>query len=130
MVLLSLSVSGKDTVGWLAAADSVKTLYSSAVGIIGLGKLAVANVTASLTSHKVIVCDAWSTTTDLKTSESLAHEGTLYSSVLAAIDTKDVVNVSCRRAVETEWCHKSTVVAGACNSVGPNKKADDVEVVG
>lgn len=52
MVTLSLSVSGKDTGGELAAVNSVKTFYSSTVGIIGLGKLAVTNITTSLSSHK------------------------------------------------------------------------------
>lgn len=111
-----MAATGSDTVGEVATVDPVKTFYASAVGMMGLGKLAGANATTPSTPHKVIFEDACPTTTDLKTPESLTHVGTLYSPIEAAIDTKDVGNVPCRRAGETECCHKPTLVPGACNS--------------
>lgn len=107
--LLTLPVAGKDTVGKAAAIDTVKTLYSSAVGVMGLGKLARTNISTTSATHKVDFDDAKSTSADLKAAESSAHNGTLYSTTLAAIDTKKVVGVPNRVAVETEKCHKSPV---------------------
>lgn len=97
----SIIASGRDTLGETAAIDSVKTLYPSTVGIIGLGKLARANLTSTSTSHKVIFDEAKSPSTDLKTAEPLKHKGTLYPSTFAALDVKKVVGVSVRVANET-----------------------------
>lgn len=42
--------AGKDAEGYPAIVDSIKTLYSSAVGVIGLGKLSPTNLTSTLTT--------------------------------------------------------------------------------
>lgn len=46
--------TGKDAEGYPAIVDSIKTLYSSAVGVIGLGKLSPTNLTSILTTTCVM----------------------------------------------------------------------------
>lgn len=69
----------------------MKTFYSSTVGVIGSGKLARTNGTTISTPTKVKLNEAKTTTTDLKTAESNAHNGTFYPSILAAINLCKVV---------------------------------------
>lgn len=86
--------SGKDAEGGHARGNSVKTLYSPAVGVIGVGKLARANISTILASSRVILDEACTASTDLKWAEPSTHEGTLYSTILTAMDLKKVVDTS------------------------------------
>lgn len=86
--------SGKDAEGGPARGNSVKTFYSSAVGVIGVGKLARTNISTILASLWVIFDEAWTASTDFKWAEPSTHEGTLYSTMLTAINLKKVVDTS------------------------------------
>lgn len=84
-VYFSIAVSGKDAEGGPAAVNSVCTLYSSAVGVIGVGKLSRTNLSTILASTCLMFDEACTTSADFKWAEPIVHEGTLYSTMLTTI---------------------------------------------
>ncbi len=90
----SFTVSGKITINEAPTADSVKTFYSSAVGVIGQGKLAGSNATTILPPHKKYFNEAKTASADLKKAEPLLHTLTvLYPTVVIEENTEEFTTI-------------------------------------